>query len=84
MKPEGWGFEMVKLDDKVVCYPILALFAYVCIFSVIKKKIVVAMWRVVVKSSGHVFSWVKKRSFAANGKSCDHFTSGLLTKLRAS
>lgn len=39
MKPEGWGFEMVKLDDKVVCYPILALFAYVCIFSVIKKKL---------------------------------------------
>lgn len=37
MKPEGWGFEMVKLDGEVVCYPILALFACVCIFSVIKR-----------------------------------------------
>jgi len=31
-------------------------------------KIVIAVWRVVVKISGHVFSWVEKQGFAANGK----------------
>ena len=39
------------------------------------------LWRVAVKVTGHVCSWVKKHSFAANGKSWDRFPSGLFDKV---